>query len=198
GPRSRCGRLFRRLGNARVFSRRAVASAERAQEKKTAEAGQRAQAALRLSTGRDVQYLAALALAFAENASRAQALAADLAKRFPEDTVVQFHYLPTIHAQLALSHNNSSQSIEALQDRKSTRLNSSHVAISYAVFCLKKNNIDYVLGSRQEMLVVVMDNVDRLDLKQHLLSFQLALLFMGMDVSFVILHICYETYELFE
>src|SRR6266508_1065989 len=26
----------------------------------------------------------------------------------------------------------------ALEDRKSTRLNSSHVAISYAVFCLKK------------------------------------------------------------
>src|SRR5690625_6635460 len=30
---------------------------------------------------------------------------------------------------------------DALQaDRKSTRLNSSHVAISYAVFCLKKKN----------------------------------------------------------
>src|SRR5699024_12872428 len=28
-----------------------------------------------------------------------------------------------------------------LKDRKSTRLNSSHVAISYAVFCLKKKNI---------------------------------------------------------
>src|SRR5690625_7005033 len=27
-------------------------------------------------------------------------------------------------------------------DRKSTRLNSSHVAISYAVFCLKKKKID--------------------------------------------------------
>src|SRR5690625_5445233 len=27
------------------------------------------------------------------------------------------------------------------QDRKSTRLNSSHVAISYAVFCLKKKKI---------------------------------------------------------
>src|SRR5690625_6388072 len=27
---------------------------------------------------------------------------------------------------------------EVLSDRKSTRLNSSHVAISYAVFCLKK------------------------------------------------------------
>src|SRR3989442_10886304 len=28
----------------------------------------------------------------------------------------------------------------AAQDRKSTRLNSSHVRISYAVFCLKKKN----------------------------------------------------------
>src|SRR5207249_8582360 len=28
----------------------------------------------------------------------------------------------------------------ALEDRKSTRLNSSHVSISYAVFCLKKKN----------------------------------------------------------
>src|SRR5690625_5936654 len=28
-------------------------------------------------------------------------------------------------------------------DRKSTRLNSSHVAISYAVFCLKKTNTKY-------------------------------------------------------
>src|SRR5690349_23197290 len=29
------------------------------------------------------------------------------------------------------------------QDRKSTRLNSSHVESSYAVFCLKKKNPDY-------------------------------------------------------
>src|SRR5256885_9880893 len=28
-------------------------------------------------------------------------------------------------------------------DRKSTRLNSSHLVISYAVFCLKKKNISY-------------------------------------------------------
>src|SRR5690554_7662651 len=30
--------------------------------------------------------------------------------------------------------------LEELEDRKSTRLNSSHVRISYAVFCLKKKN----------------------------------------------------------
>src|SRR3712207_6928257 len=29
------------------------------------------------------------------------------------------------------------------RDRKSTRLNSSHANISYAVFCLKKKNINY-------------------------------------------------------
>src|SRR5207249_7596424 len=29
---------------------------------------------------------------------------------------------------------------EIFEDRKSTRLNSSHVSISYAVFCLKKKN----------------------------------------------------------
>src|SRR5207247_8486050 len=32
-------------------------------------------------------------------------------------------------------------SCRAAEDRKSTRLNSSHEWISYAVFCLKKNNI---------------------------------------------------------
>src|SRR5437588_11122216 len=30
--------------------------------------------------------------------------------------------------------------IQSAQDRKSTRLNSSHTVISYAVFCLKKKN----------------------------------------------------------
>src|SRR5690349_23232811 len=33
------------------------------------------------------------------------------------------------------------------QDRKSTRLNSSHVEISYAVFCLKKKNKDTHISS---------------------------------------------------
>src|SRR5690606_41291309 len=34
------------------------------------------------------------------------------------------------------------QEIGGTVDRKSTRLNSSHVKISYAVFCLKKKNVD--------------------------------------------------------
>src|SRR5436305_3553847 len=36
-----------------------------------------------------------------------------------------------------------------LADRKSTRLNSSHVRISYAVFCLKKKNLHVSLDQRE-------------------------------------------------
>src|SRR5439155_17240022 len=36
--------------------------------------------------------------------------------------------------------------IHHCRDRKSTRLNSSHVAISYAVFCLKKKKKKYILN----------------------------------------------------
>src|SRR5438045_5174986 len=34
------------------------------------------------------------------------------------------------------------------EDRKSTRLNSSHLGISYAVFCLKKKNKSYRMQNR--------------------------------------------------
>src|SRR3712207_8540523 len=34
--------------------------------------------------------------------------------------------------------------VDHLRDRKSTRLNSSHVNISYAVFCLKKKKIHHI------------------------------------------------------
>src|SRR5690242_21427399 len=43
------------------------------------------------------------------------------------------------HVVLMLSGGNDSISASHL-DRKSTRLNSSHMSISYAVFCLKKKN----------------------------------------------------------
>src|SRR5437868_8926356 len=43
-----------------------------------------------------------------------------------------------------LRHNRPDAAEYIVRDRKSTRLNSSHVSISYAVFCLKKNKL-YVL-----------------------------------------------------
>ena len=122
-----------KLGKARQLSSQAVNSAKRADEKEVAanyeanaawreavfgnqaDARQRASAALRLSTGRDVQYLAVLAPALAGDVTRAQPLADDLAKRFPEDTIVQFNYLPTLRAQFSLTRGDPSNALEALQ-----------------------------------------------------------------------------------
>src|SRR5699024_11548648 len=44
------------------------------------------------------------------------------------------------HRCVADIHMNDKTTPPEVQDRKSTRLNSSHVSISYAVFCLKKKN----------------------------------------------------------
>ena len=96
------------FSKARELTRRASESAQRADEKETAAdyeaeaavrealvgnmslAKQQAQAALALSTGRDVEAVSAIALGLAGDAAQATRLAADLAKRFPEDTIVQF------------------------------------------------------------------------------------------------------------
>src|SRR5690606_40977590 len=49
---------------------------------------------------------------------------------------------PALHpAMIAVS---AAEALILEQDRKSTRLNSSHVKISYAVFCLKNKNIKSV------------------------------------------------------
>src|SRR5256885_7720487 len=43
-----------------------------------------------------------------------------------------------VGGRLAIGHRAAFQDQPTLGDRKSTRLNSSHLVISYAVFCLKK------------------------------------------------------------
>jgi tetratricopeptide (TPR) repeat protein len=68
-----------------------------------------------LAKGRDVVYAAAFALALTGELAESQKLAADLEKRFPEDTPVQFEYLPTLQALSALAHRAPSNAIERLQ-----------------------------------------------------------------------------------
>src|SRR3712207_8982013 len=51
-----------------------------------------------------------------------------------DDGVAVLPWSPLARGLLARGH----ESTERAQDRKSTRLNSSHANISYAVFCLKK------------------------------------------------------------
>jgi DNA-binding winged helix-turn-helix (wHTH) protein/tetratricopeptide (TPR) repeat protein len=120
------------LIDARELSRRAMDSAQRAGEKdapaiysgtsglreawfgNTDEARRRGTLALKLSTARDLQYFVALTFAYARDDARGKALADDLDKRFPEDTIVQFNYLPSIRGKLALNKGDVSGAIQSL------------------------------------------------------------------------------------
>jgi tetratricopeptide (TPR) repeat protein len=120
------------LKDARELSRRAIESAQHGGEKdapavysgtsalreawfgNTGEARRRATLALKLSSGRDLQYFAALAFAYARDDARAKALADDLDKSFPEDTIVQFNYLPSVRGKLALNKGDASGALASL------------------------------------------------------------------------------------
>src|SRR5262249_49372740 len=98
------------------------------------DARQRATAALRTSASRDVQYGAALALATAGEGARAQSLADDLGKRFPEDTIVQYNYLPTLPAQLADNRNDAPRAVLALQSASPYELRNVDWSSLYPVY----------------------------------------------------------------
>jgi len=121
------------LEEARKMSRRAADLARKAERRDT-EALYEADAAMRealfgnalaamqrtgdaveLSKSRDVEYEAAFALALSGDSSRSQGLTEDVSRRFPEDTIVRFTYVPTIRALVALNHSQPSKAIELLQ-----------------------------------------------------------------------------------
>src|SRR5256885_13323003 len=60
----------------------------------------------------------------------------------PHPTVVR---LPVVHPD----HPEEHRLRELHTDRKSTRLNSSHLVISYAVFCLKKKSTNHLPSEQQ-------------------------------------------------
>jgi eukaryotic-like serine/threonine-protein kinase len=128
------------LKKARESARQASASARRVGENETAagyeadaalrealfgnpaDARRRAEAALALSSARDVQFAGALALALSGEVARAQTLATGLAKSFPQDTIVKFNYLPAIAGQLAISRHEPEKAVDALQSSSSSEL----------------------------------------------------------------------------
>jgi predicted Zn-dependent protease len=122
-----------RLQRARSMSGRAVNLAQQAAQPERAaiyeaaaavreaffgnapEARRRAMAALEISKARDVEYGAAFALAAAGDLPHSQALASDLEKRFPEDTLVRFTYAPTLRALFALTRADAAKALDLLQ-----------------------------------------------------------------------------------
>jgi len=121
------------LQEARKFSRRAVELARQANNREraamyeagesvreaffgnAAEAKRAAAAALALSDTRDVKWGAALALGLAGDFAKSAALTAVLDKRFPEDTDVQFAYVPMLRALASIHNGQPRQALDVLQ-----------------------------------------------------------------------------------
>ena len=79
------------------------------------EAQKSAAAALSLCRGRDADYGPAFALALSHDSAQARELAADLEERYPEDTSVQFSYLPVLRALDALNEGDAAKALEMTQ-----------------------------------------------------------------------------------
>jgi Tfp pilus assembly protein PilF len=159
--------FYGQLSKARDFSRKAVASALKADEKETAsgyeadaalrealfgnpvEARQRASAALAFGTPRDVEYGIALARALTDANKKSQAqitkLMDDLANRLPEDTVVQFNYLPTIKALEEINLGNPLKAIEILEAARPYELGSpSNISMSLSLYPVYVRGLAYL------------------------------------------------------
>jgi serine/threonine protein kinase/tetratricopeptide (TPR) repeat protein len=80
----------------------------------SAQARQQAGDALELAPTRDVQVMAALALAQAGDRDRALKLAGDLEKRYPKNTLINFYWLPSIQASVEIDRKNAANAIAIL------------------------------------------------------------------------------------
>ena len=90
-----------------------------------------AAAAVKLAPNRDVQAMAALALARAGDTAGAEKLAAELDKTFPLDTLVQRYWLPTIRAAVALQRKDPNRAVELLKVASTIELGQPVVLIVY-------------------------------------------------------------------
>jgi hypothetical protein len=61
------------------------------------------------------QVYAALVLALAGDTGRAETISAEIAKRYPLDTLLDFYWLPTIRAAMQLSRNNPAKAVQELE-----------------------------------------------------------------------------------
>ena len=80
-----------------------------------AEAQKCAATALSLCRGRDADYGPAFALALLRDSAQARKIGADLEERYPEDTSVQFSYLPALRGLNALNQGDPAKALEMTQ-----------------------------------------------------------------------------------
>ncbi len=89
-----------------------------------------ANAALKLAPNHDVKVVAALALARAGDTAEAEKLAVELDKTYPQDTLVQRNWLPSIRAAVAMERKDPNRAIELLKDASAIELGQATSALT--------------------------------------------------------------------
>jgi serine/threonine protein kinase/tetratricopeptide (TPR) repeat protein len=97
-------------------------------------AKQDAQTALALAAGRQAKGFSAIALGLAGDSAQAERLAADLGKRFSEDTIVKFDYVPMIRAGIALHSGDGKRAIDALASSVPYELGETNPSFTFALY----------------------------------------------------------------
>ena len=132
GLESDTAAFYGKFASASELTRRAIDAALRSGHKETAAldnahralreayagnlslAKQETDAALKLANGWQTEGISAVALGLVGDSAQAAKLAGDLRKRFPEDTMVRFEYLPMIQAAIALRGGDPGKAVDDL------------------------------------------------------------------------------------
>jgi len=140
------------FAKSRDLAHRAADSALRTDEKETAAeyqahasvrdafvgnidvAKKEAQAALALSNSWEAESLSAITFGLVGDSAQSERLPADLNKRFPDNTTVQFLYLPMARAAVALHSGDAARSIDALAHSAPYELAETNYSFTFALY----------------------------------------------------------------
>jgi serine/threonine protein kinase/Tfp pilus assembly protein PilF len=154
------------FAKSRELVRRAIDAAQRIGEKETAAeyqahgaireafvgnldfAKQEAHAAIAQASGRQVAALSAITLGLTGDPAQAERLAADLTKRFPEDTIQQFNYLPMIRAAIALRSADATRAIATLAAATPYELAQTNTSFTIALYPVYLRGVAYLAAKQ--------------------------------------------------
>src|ERR1022692_448247 len=170
---------------ARELTQRAVDTAERDSKAETAAAYEaeaavrealvgnkelairQASAALARSSGKVVKTLAATALGLAGDGAQAGSLADSLTHDYPQDTIVKFNVVPTIHAASALRASDPGQAIAALFSIRRYELGQTDQTVAFVMYPVFVRAEAYLAARRGDAIAEFRRIIDRPGLAQN-------------------------------
>lgn len=112
-----------------------------------------------LSTGRDVEVIAAFTLARAGDDTEANTMAVELEKNYPTETLMKLYWLPAVNAAIQLDEGNASQALSDLEAVRPYELGGAGTTINYVYpaylrgeACLLAHNANAAAAEFQKLL----------------------------------------------